>query len=109
MSAPPQAVAGLAWAIVGPPLLVFAALRVRRGRTSLHAGLMIARGDELAVFTASVHDDTGSAPPGFAGVAFFKIHLVRDRVCVSRGAITGRWPGTARITATRPVRRARCV
>ena len=42
MSAPPQAVAGLAWAIVGPPLLVFAALRVRRGRTVLHAGLMIA-------------------------------------------------------------------
>ena len=40
-AAPWQAYAALGWAIVGPPLLVYAATRVRRGRTPLHATLMI--------------------------------------------------------------------
>jgi len=77
MSAPPQAVAGLAWAIVGPPLLVFAALRVRRGRTSLHAGLMIASVViELAVFTAFMFVMTPRARrPDLLALPFFKIHL----------------------------------
>src|SRR2546428_3461800 len=39
--APPQAVAGLVWAMVGPPLIAYAATRVRRGRLRLHAALMI--------------------------------------------------------------------
>src|SRR5438034_11582582 len=42
MTAPPQAVAGLVWAIVGPPVVLFAATRVRRGRLRLHAALMLA-------------------------------------------------------------------
>ena len=77
MNAPPQAVAGLAWAIVGPPLLVFAALRVRRGRTSLHAGLMIAAVViELAVFTAFMFMMTpGARRPDLLALPFFKIHL----------------------------------
>ena len=77
MSAPPQAVAGLAWALAGPPLLVFAATRVRRGRTSLHAGLMIASvGIELAVFTAFMFVmPPGARRPTLLTLPFFKIHL----------------------------------
>lgn len=40
MSAPWQALAAVAWAVVGPPLLVYAATRVRRGKLSLHGRLM---------------------------------------------------------------------
>ena len=77
MSAPPQAVAALAWAIVGPPLVVFAATRVRPGRTSLHAGLMIASvGIELAVFTAFMFLMTpGPRRAALTDLPFFKIHL----------------------------------
>ena len=77
MSAPPQAVAGLWWAIAGPPLLVFAATRVRRGRTSLHAGLMIASvGIELAVFSAFMFAMTpGTRRQALLDLPFFKIHL----------------------------------
>jgi uncharacterized membrane protein YozB (DUF420 family) len=77
VSAPPQAVAALAWAIVGPPFVVFAATRVRRGRTSLHAGLMIAAVViELAVFTAFMFlMPPGARRPALAALPFFKIHL----------------------------------
>jgi uncharacterized membrane protein YozB (DUF420 family) len=77
VSAPPQAVAALAWAIVGPPLIVFAATRVRRGRTSLHAGLMIAAVvAELAVFTAFMFlMPPGARRPALVALPFFKIHL----------------------------------
>jgi len=52
MNAPSQAVAGLVWALVGPPVVVFAATRAR-GHPALHASLMIACVViELAVFTA---------------------------------------------------------
>ena len=40
MSAPWQAVLAAAWAVAGPPLLVYAATRVRRGQPRLHGGLM---------------------------------------------------------------------
>jgi len=40
MSAPWPAVLAGAWAVAGPPLLVYAATRVRRGRLRLHGGLM---------------------------------------------------------------------
>jgi uncharacterized membrane protein YozB (DUF420 family) len=38
---PWQAWFALCWAVIGPPLLVYAALRVGRGRIPLHAALMI--------------------------------------------------------------------
>jgi uncharacterized membrane protein YozB (DUF420 family) len=77
MSAPPQAVAGLAWAIVGPPLVVFAATRVRSGRTSLHAGLMIAGVViELAVFTGFMFlMAPGPRRGALTDLPFFKIHV----------------------------------
>jgi len=77
VSAPPQAVAGLAWAIVGPPLVVFAATRVRRGQTSLHAGLMIASVViELAVFTGFMFFMApGPRRHTLTDLPFFKIHV----------------------------------
>src|ERR1700719_3776255 len=75
--APPQAVAALVWALAGPPLLVFAATRVRGRRTSLHAGLMIACVViELAVFIAFMFLMTpGGRRPALLALPFFKIHL----------------------------------
>ena len=77
MSAPPQAVAALVWAIAGPPLLVYAATRVRAGRLSLHAGLMLASvGIELAVFTAFMFFMTpGPRRDLLTDLPFYKIHL----------------------------------
>jgi uncharacterized membrane protein YozB (DUF420 family) len=77
VNAPPQAVAGLAWALAGPPLLVFAATRVRRGRTALHAGLMLAGVViELAVFVAFMFMmKPGARRPDLVALPFFKIHL----------------------------------
>ena len=77
MSVPPQAVAGLVWAIAGPPLVVFAATRVRPRQLSLHAGLMIASVViELAVFTAFMFLMTpGPRRDALTDLPFFKIHL----------------------------------
>ena len=77
MSAPPQAVSGLAWAIIGPPLLVFAATRVRRGQLTLHAGVMIASVVVgLAVFTGFMFlMAPGPRRGALADLPFFKIHL----------------------------------
>jgi uncharacterized membrane protein YozB (DUF420 family) len=41
MTAPWQALVAVSWALVGPPLLVYAATRVRRGAIARHAGLML--------------------------------------------------------------------
>jgi hypothetical protein len=38
--APPAAIAALVWAVVGPPLVVFAATRARRGALAVHVTLM---------------------------------------------------------------------
>ena len=77
MNAPPQAMAGLVWAIIGPPLLVVAATRVRRRQLSLHAGLMIASVVvELAVFTAFMFlMEPGPRRTALSELPFFKIHL----------------------------------
>lgn len=77
MSAPPQAVAGLVWASVGPPLLVFAATRVRGGSRSLHAVLMIACVTiEILVFVAFMFlMAPGARRPALVDLPFFKIHL----------------------------------
>jgi uncharacterized membrane protein YozB (DUF420 family) len=77
MSAPPQAVVALAWAVVGPPLLLFAATRVRRGKIPLHVTLMIVSVViELAVFSGfSFLMDPSPRRPALQALPFFKIHL----------------------------------
>jgi len=77
MNAPPQAVAGLVWAIIAPPVLVFAATRVRRGQLSLHAALMLSSlSVELAVFTAFMFlMPAGPRRDALSDLPFFKIHL----------------------------------
>jgi uncharacterized membrane protein YozB (DUF420 family) len=77
MNAPSPAVAGLVWGIVGPPLVVFAATRVRRGSLALHRALMLGSVViELAVFSGFMW----LMPPGprrnaLTDLPFFKIHL----------------------------------
>ena len=75
--APPQAVAGLVWAMVGPPLIAYAATRVRRGRLRLHAALMIAWVViELGVFVSFAFlMQPSSRRPALAALPIFKIHL----------------------------------
>ncbi len=77
MSAPPQAVTALAWAIVGPPLLVYAATRVRRGRARVHAGLMVAWvAIELAVFVSFMFVmDPSPRRAELQAVPLFTVHL----------------------------------
>ncbi len=77
MTAPPQAVAGLVWAIVGPPVVLFAATRVRRGRLRLHAALMLASvAIELAVFVSfKLLMAPGARRPLLTALPFFKVHL----------------------------------
>lgn len=77
MSAPPPAVTALVWAVVGPPLLVYAATRVRNGQRRLHAGLMIAWiVIELLVFLGfSVFVTPSSRREALEALPIFKIHL----------------------------------
>lgn len=97
MSAPPQAVAGLVWAIAGPPLLIFAATRVGGRQLSLHAGLMLASvGIELAVFSAFMFFMTpGPRRDALTDLPFYKIHLT-----FAIAAFTGiAWQVTSRAVA----------
>lgn len=77
MSAPPQALTALGWAAVGPPLLVYAATRVRQGRIPLHAGLMIAAvAIELGVVVSfTLLMTPGPRRPALVALPIFKIHL----------------------------------
>ena len=74
---PWQAWFALCWAVIGPPLLVYAALRVGRGRVPLHAALMIG----AAIVTVGVLVSFGFvAEPSPRRAALrelplFKIHL----------------------------------
>jgi uncharacterized membrane protein YozB (DUF420 family) len=74
---PIPAVAGLVWAIVGPPLLVFAATQVRGGRRALHMGLMLACVVvELAVFAGfTFFIVPGPRRAALAALPFFKVHV----------------------------------
>jgi uncharacterized membrane protein YozB (DUF420 family) len=74
---PLQALAGLAWAIVAPPLVVFAATRVRSGKRALHARLMIVSvALELAVFSGfTVFMSPGPRRAALAALPFFKVHV----------------------------------
>jgi len=75
--APPQAVAGVVWAMVGPPLIAYAATRVRRGRLRLHAALMTAWVVvELGVFVSFTFlMQPSSRRPALMALPIFKIHL----------------------------------
>ncbi len=77
MRAPFPALAALAWAVVGPPLLIFAATRPRRGRIRLHVTLMtVSVVIEVAVVMGFSFLMTPSPRrPALAGLPFFKIHL----------------------------------
>lgn len=77
MSAPPQALVALGWAIVGPPLVVFAATRVRRGQVRLHQTLMLVWvAVELAVFVSfSFLMEPGPRRSALEALPLFTIHL----------------------------------
>ncbi len=77
MSAPWQALVALGWALVGPPLLVYAATRARRGRTRLHGALMIAAVAITVGVVVSFGFVREPSPrrPALMGLPFFKLHL----------------------------------
>ena len=74
---PWQAWFALGWALIGPPLLVYAALRVGRGKIPLHAGLMIAAAVVTVGVLVSFEFVAAPSPRRQALVALplFKIHL----------------------------------
>lgn len=103
--APPQAVAGLLWAIVGPPLLVLAATRVRAGNRTLHARLMLASVViELAVFSGfTLFMAPGPRRGALAALPLFKVH-VAFAVATFAGIA---WQLTSRaVPAWKPLHRA---
>jgi uncharacterized membrane protein YozB (DUF420 family) len=75
--APFPALAALAWAVVGPPLLIFAATRPRRLRIRLHVTLMtVSVVIEVAVVLGFSFLMTPSPRrPALAALPFFKMHL----------------------------------
>ena len=74
---PWQAWFALCWAVIGPPLLVYAAMRVGRGKIPLHAALMIG----AALVTVGVLVSFGfvtepsARRPALLALPLFKIHL----------------------------------
>lgn len=77
MTAPPPALAALAWALVGPPVLAFAAMRPRRGAITAHVTLMsVSAIIEIAVvigFSFLMRPSPRRA--ALVALPFFKIHL----------------------------------
>lgn len=77
MSAPWQAWFALTWAVVGPVLLVYAALRVARKQIPVHAALMIG----AALITVGVLVSFGFVAepsprrPALRALPLFKVHL----------------------------------
>jgi uncharacterized membrane protein YozB (DUF420 family) len=74
---PWQAWFALCWAVIGPPLLVYAAMRVGRGKIPLHAALMI--GAALVTVAVLVSFEFVVQPsarrPALTALPLFKIHL----------------------------------
>ena len=77
MTAPFEAVAALAWAVVGPPVIVYAATRVRGGRIGLHRTLMLASvGIEIAALIGfGVIMEPGPRRADLTALPLYKIHL----------------------------------
>jgi uncharacterized membrane protein YozB (DUF420 family) len=63
--------------VIGPPLLVFAALRVSRGKIPLHAALMIAAALVTVAVLVSFGFVVEPSPrrPALRALPLFKIHL----------------------------------
>lgn len=78
MSAPVPAVAALGWALVGPPLLIFAATRPARGRIRLHVTLMAVSAviEVLVVMGFSLLMHPSPRRPALVALPFFRIHLL---------------------------------
>lgn len=76
-SVPSQAWFALAWAMAGPPLIIYAALRVARGKIPLHAGLMIAAAVVTVGILVSFEFIAEPNPRRLAlrALPLFKIHL----------------------------------
>ena len=74
---PWQAWFALCWALIGPPLLVYAALRVGRGKIPLHAGLML--GAAIVTVGVLIAFEFVAAPSprrqALVALPLFKIHL----------------------------------
>jgi len=74
---PWQAWFALCWAVIGPPLLVYAALRVGRGKIPLHAALMV--GAALltigVVVSFAFVGEPSPRRPALLALPLFKIHL----------------------------------
>ncbi len=76
MSAPWQAVVAVAWAVVGPPLIVYAATRVRRGQVGTHQVIMLtAVALEVAVVLSFGFIDPSPRRAALVALPVFKIHL----------------------------------
>ncbi|HLB82607.1 MAG TPA: hypothetical protein VJJ54_05920 [Gemmatimonadales bacterium] len=77
MSAPPQAVLALVWALVGPPLLIYGATRIKRGRVALHVTLMsVSAVIEIAVVVGfSFLMAPSPRRATLVALPFFQIHL----------------------------------
>lgn len=77
MNAPWQAQVALAWAIAGPPLLVYGATRVGRGQIPLHRRLMLTWvAVELLVFVSfGLLMPPSPRRPALLALPIFKIHL----------------------------------
>jgi uncharacterized membrane protein YozB (DUF420 family) len=77
MSAPPEAVAALVWAVVGPPIIVYGATRVRGGRLALHRAVMLASvAVELAALIGFlVVIDPGPRRADLTALPLYTIHL----------------------------------
>jgi uncharacterized membrane protein YozB (DUF420 family) len=75
--APPAAIAALVWAVVGPPLVVFAATRARRGGLTVHATLMsVSVVIEVGVVIGfSFLMAPSPRRAALTALPFFKIHL----------------------------------
>lgn len=77
MTAPIQAVTALAWAIAGPPLLLYGATRVRAGQVQLHRTLM---GTWVAIELLVVASflflmEPSPRRPELVALPIFRIHL----------------------------------
>jgi len=77
ITVPWQAWFALCWAVIGPPLLVYAAMRVGRGKIPLHAALMIGAAFVTVGVLVSFGFVTEPSPrrPALLALPLFKIHL----------------------------------
>lgn len=78
MNAPWQSVGALAWAVIAPPLLVYAATRVRAGRIPVHRALMLTAVviETAVVISFAFIDPMRPRRAELGTLPIFKIHLI---------------------------------